>query len=538
MREMRSVMMDHRCGRVLAAAVVSLLAFSAVGCSVTVSDVHRWETTEAGPEKLYAIVTHDKYSWALRAEAALSLVRMRPRNGRRIGIEYLVIGYDTQLGRTPGALSLLDEPNRRHLVDDLAPKLIAAIAARRPKAPEGAVLAADPSVPFKDAAYALLSHDPPIVNNDKTKTDLAAALSDWVQTDFEQRIDNSAQQFGVEQIMRFLGPSSARTLPSVINETSTKVDRACSLISDIGDDDTKRRAGDALATLANRIDSPSWMEQQRALVNEANSKAKLTVSAAQVSEQLRIYQEQELEKIFTDMGRVGGRPVVSFCLRYARDPTKSEKMRTDALLALGNHIDRTSTEDVGSLFDIVQIDSNPDRVRGVALARLGELPRDMIVPRLYSLFDKKWQVRLDAARLVLKSSTLRDVPEFFQHLPASDRSKMALTEALTYGALIAAMDSHNGPPAREVLKSYFTSNMLGARLAAIGSYYGSKKSVAGPLTALEEDKETLPHCSPADECGWQCEIAKAPNSQERELKSVTTVGEFIRWCIEPSLQGG
>ena len=51
----------------------------ALGCAVSESDVHRWETTEDGPEKLYAIVTHDKYAWPLREEAALSLVRMRSR---------------------------------------------------------------------------------------------------------------------------------------------------------------------------------------------------------------------------------------------------------------------------------------------------------------------------------------------------------------------------------------------------------------------------------------------------------------------------
>ena len=31
----------------------------ASGCAVSESDVHRWETTENGPEKLYALVTHD-----------------------------------------------------------------------------------------------------------------------------------------------------------------------------------------------------------------------------------------------------------------------------------------------------------------------------------------------------------------------------------------------------------------------------------------------------------------------------------------------
>src|SRR3984885_6979147 len=85
----------------------------ALGCAVSESDVHRWETTENGPEKLYAIVTHDKYAWPLREEAAMSLIRMRPRNGKRVGLEYAILGYDTPEGKGPGALAVLGDEARR-----------------------------------------------------------------------------------------------------------------------------------------------------------------------------------------------------------------------------------------------------------------------------------------------------------------------------------------------------------------------------------------------------------------------------------------
>src|SRR5271166_3349167 len=106
------------------AASACMLGGATAGCAVSESDVHRWETTESGPEKLYAIVTHDKYSWGLREEAALSLVRMRSRNGKRIGLEYLIIGYDTSLGKVQGALSVLSEEARRRVVDGMTPKLV------------------------------------------------------------------------------------------------------------------------------------------------------------------------------------------------------------------------------------------------------------------------------------------------------------------------------------------------------------------------------------------------------------------------------
>src|SRR5258708_3173855 len=216
----------------VAATAVAALATTA-GCAVGEKDVQRWETTEGGPEKLYAIVVHDKYSWPLREEAALSLIHMRPRNGKRIGLEYVAVGFDTSTTKVPGALSVLSDDARRKIVSGITPKLVDAMQQPPPaRAADGSVVQADPSIPYKDAAFAIVSHEPPLANDDKTKGDLIGALSQWVQTDFEARIDNTAQQFGVEQIMRFIGAPAVKTLPNSITESSTKVDRACSLIAD------------------------------------------------------------------------------------------------------------------------------------------------------------------------------------------------------------------------------------------------------------------------------------------------------------------
>src|SRR5208337_4143086 len=149
----------------------------------------------------------------------------------------------------------------------------------------GQAQAPDPSIPYKDAAFGMLSHEPPLVSDDKTKSDFMAALTQWVQTDFEDRIQNSSQQFGVEQIMRFIGPPSVKQLPAVLVEGNTQLDKACQLIADIGDDDTKTRAGQALVAMLKTIDSPTWVEKQRALVNEANKKTGATPTPAQVQAQ-------------------------------------------------------------------------------------------------------------------------------------------------------------------------------------------------------------------------------------------------------------
>ncbi len=80
------------------------------------------------------------------------------------------------------------------------------------------------------------------------------------------------------------------------------------------------------------------------------------------------------------------------------------------------------------------------------------------------------------------------------------------------------------------------SSDLGAKLTAAGAYYAVKKSEAGAVTSLAEDKTPVPKCDPGDQCGWTCDVPKAPGSQDRETKAILTVGEFVRWCIEPSLQ--
>ena len=264
----------------------------------------------------------------------------------------------------------------------------------------------------------------------------------------------------------------------------------------------------------------------------------MNVTPQQVSDQLRNYQEQELERAFTSMKRLGGRPVVDYCLGFARDKGKSEKMRTDALAAIENRIDKNIPGDLNAIFEILRDDSNPDKVRGVAMARFGELPKETIVPKLYSLFDKKWQLRLDAARMILKTLTPKEVPDFMRHLPLNDRTKMGLSEPITYGALILAMDPQGGPKPREVLNQFLASVDMGAKLTAAGSYYTARRSDAAAVTGLEDDKTPLPKCDPADQCGWECLVPKAPGSQEKDAKAVTTIGEFVRWCIEPSLQGG
>jgi hypothetical protein len=496
--------------------------------------VHRWETTERGPEKLVAVLGHDKYETPLRTEAAMSLIRMRPRSGRRIGIELMT-----------EKLSEVGPDARQRIVDGMAPELIKQMQEPPPaKVAPGAPTPEDHSIPFKDAAFALLQHDPPLASNDQTKTALGDALTQWCQTDFETRLENPSQQFGIEQIMRFLGPKSVRGLPALITEQSNKVDRIVGLIADLGEDATKSKGSDALVALAKTIDSKAWLDKQTAVVQKADDDQKQKVTKEQLQIQVGKFQDQELTKVFSSMKRIKGRSVVEYLIQYASNAANSAERRKTALAALEGAVDKNSTSDVERIFAIAKDDNTPDEVRDLAFARLSELPKEQVVPRLYTLFQpKKWKVRWVAAEAVLKMITAKpargDIAEFMSHLPATPKEKMALTEPITYAGFLAKIEAPPGEPkARDAVLAYMNSNLIGAKLTALGLFFQGKKADLPTVMAKVDDKQPLPKCETADDCGWQCELPKPgspPEKNETEIRTVATVGDFARDCIAPHM---
>jgi len=518
------------------AAVVAGASFLS-GCAVSEADVHRWETTEQGPRKLYAVVTHDKFAWQLRVEAALSLIRMKPRQGKHLAIPLLVDGFKDDSGEfRDGALVALAPETRRKMIEAMTPELVKSIEEPPPPKNQDGSRPFDPSTNFKDAAFAMLSHDPPLVVDDQVRSELSTAIIKWANADFETRLDTS-QQFGIEQMFRGLGASSVKSLPTLLVESSTKIDRIASLIHDLGDADTKQRASVALVALAKKIDSKDWLDKQRALVEDADRRANQKVTAQQLDQQVQKYQEQELIKVLTAMKKVGGRPAIDYALGYAGDKNNPPDRRKAALAALEGYVDKNNAGDVDKLFEVARDDSTPDEVRDLAFQRLGELPKDLVVPRMYGLFNaSQWKVRWVAASLVLKTMTTKGLPEFMARLPKSAGTKMGMTEPISYGGLIQKMEAPAGEPKpRDVVIGYLPSHDLGAKLAALGFFYDGKKGDVGVVAPYENDGAAVPKCEEKDQCGWTCDVPKAPGSQEKESKEIRTVGEFVRFCVVPSM---
>ena len=504
----------------------TVLGGSFTGCRVNDNDVRRWASTEHGPDKLVAVVTHDKYEWPLRVEAGLELLRMKPRGGRRVGINRLV-----------EALALLGPEDRKRIIDGMVPTIVAQMKQPPPVNAPGQPLQPDPSYAYKDAAIAILTYDKAVlVSDDAARKQLTDALIDWSQHDFDRRLDNTSQMFGMEQMMRAIGAPAVRGLPALITADSGRYDRIASLVSELGDQPTKEATAIKLVELAKFTGSQAWIDRTKPAVEEANRASKINPTPDQLQKQLAQYQEEALIKVFAAIKKVGTRPAVDYCLSVAMERTQSEKKRQAALAALEGRIDRNNPADVEKVLTLASADDIPDSVRDQAFARVGELPREQAVARLYSLFNsKKWKVRWVAAGTVLRMSSTDQLPEFMSRLPGGAAPGFAMTEPLSYGQHIGKMQV-KGPTPREAALPFLKEGSLAARLTALGYFYANGKASDVPVVAaLESDKTAVPKTDDP-EAKWQCEVPKA-DGKENDTKDIKDVGEFVKFCIVPAMKG-
>jgi hypothetical protein len=496
-------------------------ALALPACRVTEEDVHRWGSRAQGPRRLVAVLTHDKYETPLRVEAAMTLVHMKPRGGRQVGLQ----GNDEFTGLVD-ALGDMPPESRAKVIAGMVPRLESEITAA-PAAGQP-----DQSFPAKDAAYALLTQQDGALVADKAVHDrLMAALAKWSNTNFAARLDDTSQLYGMEQVLRLLKTDGVRGLTSEIQPGSKKIDTVAKLINELGDAATKLDASARLVKVAEQVDSETWLKQKAPQLEAMNKAAKLKVNEKQFQAQLDQYQEEELMRVFASMKSVGGRPVVDYLLAYAQNTKRSEKRRTAALAALEGNLDKNNPETARTLIDLLGNDATPDLVRDIAAKRIGELERSQVVDRLYGLFEtQRWQVRWVAASLVLKMSEAPHIDEFMKKL--GDTKDMALSEPLTYGPLLSDV---RGAKPEEIFAKYTDKDFPAQnRLTALGYWYkqGGKADLA-KVEPFAKDNQDVPKCLPdAKECTWECSVTVGAAS---EVKPVKTVGDFVEYCIKPAL---
>lgn len=510
-----------RAGAMALSLSVAAVGLSTSGCRVTEEDVSSWARKASGPRKLVAVLQHDKYDLDLRVKAAMTLVTMKPRGGRAVGL----LGSDEYIGLLDG-LSELSVTERTQLINGMVPELVAGIAT----VPQGDE--ADTSIPYKDAAYALLTYENDgLVADPHTREALTNALVDWAQQNFVARIDDTSQLYGMEQVLRYVRAQGVRGLTGLIEPEFKKIRELAGLIHELGDPATKLEASQRLVKVAEFVDSKAWIEQKAPAVEAANKRSGLTVKANQFEKQLEAYQEEELLRVFGAMKSVGQKPIVDYLLAYAQNDKNPEKRRAAALAGLENNLDRKNQAHARAMLDLLASDETPDSIRDVAVRRVGELSREQVAERLYAMFEaKRWRVRATVASLLLRMTTKKDLAEFMGKL--GEVKHMAISEPLTYGPLLKNVA---GSDIEEVVQKYADPEQpVPVRLTALSHYYanGTKADLA-KVERYKEDSEKTPSCeSDAEQCAWTCTVEGEKGAESKDVK---TIGQFVEYCLIPAM---
>jgi len=518
-------------------------ATSALGCAVSPSDLERWEKTTEGPKRLSAVVLFDKYSNDLRVGAAMALIDMKPVKGQRVGIERLVKGalvcdpgWLEKKKEEPCARATLSPEVRAKVVEGLIPRMIEELKKAPPQPAQNGAPAADPSYKYKDAAYMLLTYDKtPIVADPAQKQALLDALRDWAMIDFNRKLNDQSQMFGMEQLLRLIGPTSVERLPTLMDRNSVReLTKMADLIDKLADTKTREEASKRLVGVIQYLAADQWRKDREPEVKAANEARQLTPTDKQFAQQMADYQEDTMTKVFAAMKKVGGQAVSEYCVKLASDRTRSAKLRTGALQALEGRLDKKDTRSIGHLIDLARNKETPKAIVDVAFRLLKQLPREAVAKPLYNLLElDDWQVRRLAGSTVLQISKVEHIPEFLDELSKRAKKNFNPMEARTYAAYIA--DLKDGNPLTK-LEPYMTKGEPAVRVTAL-SYYlvaGSKNDVP-KVKAYDRDRDRVPKCDDKDknDCSWEC-VAVGPNKEE-ERKNVENIGDFVTYCVLPQI---
>ncbi len=493
--------------------LVLLAASSLAGCRTTEKELQRWASTQHGPEKLVAVLVHDKYDADLRGQAALALVGMKLRGGRRLGIDLLLDAYPR-----------LSDEERRELNTRLVPALIVELRKPPPAPQSEGNPVQDESIAFKDAAAALLTENAALIPDQGQRDELSNALSDWAFVAFDTRVDASGQRIDMQRMLELLGPRSVKRFPDLLQTEALKLGRAVQIIDKVADKATRAAAGRRLIAIANEVSSARWLQNKRKLVEDANLKAGAKVSGPRLELQLKRFQEEELSRIFGLMKRVHSPEVVGYLVAHAASNNHAVKTRQAALIALDGLVAHADKGIAAPLLTLAKDPATDSEIRALALRRAGERPRSELAAPLFEFFDSKdWRIRQAAAELLLVLGKQEDLEAFMAHIPSV--KNLTISEPLRYGRLIGQLKGKSH--FRDLVAPYLSGrHSVPERLSALGAYYahGTPADLAA-LERWEGDPTPAPACQrDAEGCSWEC-----------SGESVKSVGAFVKWCVRPEI---
>ncbi|MDB4990190.1 MAG: hypothetical protein JWN04_5368 [Myxococcaceae bacterium] len=451
----------------------SCLAFTLGGCKVGSDDIEYWKGTVKGPGKIIAVMLADKYPVELRTQAALALVDMERTD--RDGTSDL-----------QQALQNLEEPERNELIKGMVPGLEQLMKQAEPPAPGAPAGAPSPrQIRAKDAAFLLVTNAPADVKPKLTDDVIA-----WYMEDFNGR--SLAGNYSAEQVVRALGPSSAKELSKGLKARmpAPALVKMSQLIGQVADPQSKNEAGAKLVAIADEMQGKDFLAWVRQTVKEQAERQNLKLDV----KKLEVLAESNRDNFINDgavpaMKWLADAPIVKKrLLSMASTPAPGEAgttRRTRALQALEGKV---SGADLHQIMPLALGKENPTSVRDYAFDRIGDIRSPEALPALWPLVSSTEDARLRwrAGELVLAIGGAVVVPDFISRLPSG--ADYAPEELEGYATRLSQIS----PAPSDTMRSQLASSNWYARV--IAARFFERKGNADDvrrLDALSNDKASV-----------------------------------------------
>jgi hypothetical protein len=467
----RSCRQSTRARGGLGFVVCALSCLALSGCKVGSDDIEYWKGTVKGPGKLIAVMLADKYPVELRTQAALALVDMErtDRDGTA----------DLQQ-----ALQNLEEPERNELIKGMVPGLEELMKQSDP-ATNGAP--SKRQIRAKDAAFLLVTNAPADVKPKLTDDVIA-----WYMEDFNGR--SLAGNYSAEQVVRALGPSSAKELAKGLKARmpAAALVKMSQLIGQVADPQSKNEAGAKLVAIADEMESKPFLDWVKQTVKEQADKQKVALDA----KKLDALASSNRDNFINDgavpaMKWLADAPVVKKrLLQIASSSLSGEAGTTRRVRALQALEGKVDGADLQQVLPLALGKDNPTSVRDYAFDRIGDIRSPEALPSLWPLVASNDDPRLRwrAGELVLAIGGAVVVPDFFSRLPSGgeyppEELEGYATRLSQISPSAETMRNQLGSPNwyARVIAARFFERKGGAddvkRLEALGS---DKASVKGP----------------------------------------------------------
>jgi HEAT repeat protein len=375
------------------------------------------------------------------------------------------------------AIQRLSDDSRQSIIDGMVPGVISLMRGGDAATTEDGGPPPQ-QVRAKDAAYLLITHA-----QAETRTQLVDAVVGWYVADFNGR--SLAGNYSAEQVVRSLGQRAATILVDALNAEMppAALVKLAELISQVGDEGAKQRAGERLVEIEQRMESDEYLDWLKGLVREQVQAQSAEVDEDRITVVASLNRENFIKQgALPAMKHLSTLPVVATRLLAIASTSSTNELMTErrvrALQALEGGATR---EHLAPLLDLALDENAPEAVRDYAFDRVGDIRAPEAIERMWPLVQdaEKQRLRWRAGEMVLVIGGPAVVQEFFDKLPSGAEVKYEPEELEGYATRMGQMT----PPPTDLVRRQLSSSDWWDRVIALR--YFERKGTEANIPSMQ-----------------------------------------------------